>query len=76
MHEPGVYDLILQADRESRRRFSGHGSAIAQVYNHIIMPLASSRDKQTEVIWGIRDFVSRFGRQPEGMWLRGFSEDN
>lgn len=68
-HEPEVYNLILQADRESKKRFSGHGSAIAQIYNHIIMPLASSRDKQTEVIWGIRDFVSRFGRQPEGMWL-------
>src|SRR5439155_11394223 len=50
-------------------RFGGHGSAIAQVYNHIIMPLANRRDKETEVCWGIRDFVFRFGRQPEGMWL-------
>jgi alpha-amylase/alpha-mannosidase (GH57 family) len=51
------------------KRFSGHGAAIAQVYNHIIMPLASSRDKQTQVRWGIADFTHRFGRKPEGMWL-------
>ena len=50
-------------------RFSGHGSAIAQVYNHMIMPLANRRDKQTQVVWGIRDFEYRFDRDPEGMWL-------
>jgi len=66
---PDVYALILQADRESRKRYSGHGSAIAQIYNHIIMPLATSEDKETEVIWGIRDFTTRFNRIPEGMWL-------
>jgi alpha-amylase/alpha-mannosidase (GH57 family) len=64
-----VYQAILDADKESLKRFSGHGSAIAQVYNHIIMPLATSRDKRTQVIWGIKDFISRFGREPEGMWL-------
>ncbi|HWQ65550.1 MAG TPA: DUF3536 domain-containing protein [Methanospirillum sp.] len=68
-HDPELYINILQADRESQKRFSGHGSAIAQIYNHIIMPLATSHDKETEVIWGIRDFVSRFNRMPEGMWL-------
>ncbi|MDP3395532.1 MAG: DUF3536 domain-containing protein [Methanoregula sp.] len=64
-----AYQSILDADKESMNRFSGHGSAIAQVYNHIIMPLANSRDKHTQVIWGIKDFISRFGREPEGMWL-------
>jgi len=64
-----TYDAILEADRESTKTFSGHGSAIAQVYNHIIMPLANQRDKVTQVIWGIRDFEMRFGRKPEGMWL-------
>ena len=68
-HNPEVYAQILQADRESRIRFSGHGSAIAQVYNHIIMPLATTQDKRTEIIWGIRDFLTRFNRMPEGMWL-------
>ncbi|HUU80713.1 MAG TPA: DUF3536 domain-containing protein, partial [Acidobacteriota bacterium] len=66
---PEVYRMIIEADQLSRERFSGHGSAIAQVYNHMIMPLASSRDKRTQVIWGIRDFTFRFGRKPEGMWL-------
>lgn len=64
-----VYESIIKADKESRDNFSGHGAAIAQVYNHIIMPLASRRDKQTEVIWGISDFEHRFGRKPEGMWI-------
>jgi alpha-amylase/alpha-mannosidase (GH57 family) len=67
--EPTVYRAILDADRESREHFSGHGSAIAQAYNHMILPLANSRDKVTQVLWGVRDFVHRFGREPEGMWL-------
>lgn len=66
---PEVYRAILEADRDSRARFSGHGAAIAQAYNHVILPLASSRDKRTQVLWGIRDFEARFGRLPEGMWL-------
>ncbi len=66
---PEVYQAIIQADRQSIEWRSGHGNALAQVYNHMIMPLANRRDKQTQVIWGIRDFVSRFGRNPEGMWL-------
>ena len=69
VHAHDVYAAILQADKESRKRFSGHGSAIAQVYNHLIMPLANKRDKETQVSWGIEDFKYRFGRDPEGMWL-------
>ncbi|OEU49996.1 MAG: glycoside hydrolase, partial [Desulfuromonadales bacterium C00003096] len=68
-HHPDVYQALIEADRLSQKRFSGHGSAIAHAYNHMIMPLASSRDKRTQVIWGIRDFEYRFGRKPEGMWL-------
>ena len=68
-HTPDVHEAIVEADRQSRKNFSGHGSAIAQVYNHMIMPLANTRDKRTQVIWGIRDFEYRFGRRPEGMWL-------
>ena len=66
---PETYEAILAADRISRIHFSGHGSAMAQAYNHMIMPLASRRDKYTQVLWGIRDFEHRFGRSPEGMWL-------
>lgn len=64
-----TYEAILEADRESMKLFDGHGSALAQVYNHAIMPLANERDKRTQIIWGIRDFESRFNRAPEGMWL-------
>lgn len=66
---PRVYQAILAADAESQRRFSGHGSALAQAYNHMILPLASRRDQRTQVIWGKRDFAHRFGRPAEGMWL-------
>ena len=64
-----TYEAILEADRLSCRRFSGHGSAIAQAYNHMILPLANRRDKYTQALWGMRDFEHRFGRVPEGMWL-------
>ena len=67
--EPDTYRLILEADKESQARFSGHGSAIAQAYNHTILPLSTRRDKYTQILWGIRDFQFRFGRKPEGMWL-------
>ncbi|HEY0159831.1 MAG TPA: DUF3536 domain-containing protein [Thermoanaerobaculia bacterium] len=66
---PETYAAILEADRLSRERFSGHGCALAQAYNHIILPLANTRDKRTQVLWGVRDFERRFGRKPEGMWL-------
>lgn len=68
-HEPEVYQAILSADELSKSYFGGHGSALAQCYNHMIMPLASSRDKYTQVLWGIKDFQYRFKRKPEGMWL-------
>jgi alpha-amylase/alpha-mannosidase (GH57 family) len=66
---PEVLDAIRRADQESRSRFGGHGSAIAQAYNHMILPLANSRDKATQVKWGIADFERRYSRKPEGMWL-------
>jgi alpha-amylase/alpha-mannosidase (GH57 family) len=66
---PDVYQGILEADIESQERFSGHGSAIAQAYNHMILPLANRRDKETQIIWGLADFEHRFKRKPEGMWL-------
>ena len=68
-HDSETYAAVLAADRQSRARFSGHGSALAQVYNHLIMPLARRRDMVTQVRWGLADFRRRFGREPEGMWL-------
>lgn len=73
---PKVYEAIVQSDQESCKRFSGHGTAIAQCYNHMIMPLANERDKKCQVVWGIRDFESRFGRKPEGMWLPETAADD
>ncbi len=68
-HDVEVYQRILEADRKSCERLNGHGNAIAQVYNHIILPLANDRDKRTQIRWGREDFRFHFGRDPEGMWL-------
>ncbi len=68
-HAPITYAKILEADRASLAHFGGHGSAIAQCYNHIIMPLATERDQLTQIRWGIADFRHRFKRDPESIWL-------
>jgi len=66
---PDTWAAILAADQSSRLQLRGHGNAIAMPYHHVIVPLATRRDKTTEVRWGIADFRRRFGREPEGMWL-------
>ena len=73
---PLTYERIIKADIDSISEHSGHGNAIAQVYNHMIMPLANAHDKETQVKWGIRDFEYRFGRKPEGIWLAETAVDD
>ncbi len=68
LHAPETYTRILEGDRQSLERL-GHGNALAQVYHHSIMPLATELDKDLEIAWAIQDFRTRFGRDPEGMWL-------
>jgi alpha-amylase/alpha-mannosidase (GH57 family) len=68
-YDTEVYRRILEADRKSCDRLNGHGNAIAQAYNHIILPLANREDKVTQIRWGKADFEARFGRETEGMWL-------
>ena len=75
-YAPLAYDRVIKADMISRKLHNGHGNAIAQVYNHMIMPLANEQDKQTQVKWGIKDFEYRFGRKPEGMWLAETAVDD
>jgi alpha-amylase/alpha-mannosidase (GH57 family) len=74
-HEPATYAAVIEAHQLSKERFNGHGSALAQAYNHLIMPLANSRDKRTQIVWGIRDFQQRFGDRPEGIWLAETAAD-
>ncbi len=66
---PRTAELIVEADQDSCLRLNNHGNAITQVYNHIIMPLASRRDQLTQIRWAKAYFRSRFGREPEGIWL-------
>ena len=66
---PALLRQLREADAASRERFSGHGSAMAQAYNHMIMPLANERDQRTQVAWGVAAFRHAFQREPEGMWL-------
>ena len=68
-HRPDTYAALLAADQHSLRAFNGHGGAIAQAYNHIILPLATPRDRRTQIVWGLRDFQHRFGRPSSGIWL-------
>jgi alpha-amylase/alpha-mannosidase (GH57 family) len=72
---PRTYRMILDGERRSRKNFKGHSSAMAQVYNHIIMPLADRRDKITQIRWGIADYQSHYGLPPEGMWLAETAAD-
>ena len=68
-HARDVHTAMVVADRASARRLRGHGNAMAMPYHHLILPLASRREKVTEVRWGLADFRRRFGRDAEGMWL-------
>ena len=72
---PRTYRNILVGERRSRESYGGHSSAMAQVYNHIIMPLASERDRITQIRWGIADYRSHYGSAPEGMWLAETAAD-
>ena len=76
VHAPLTYERIIKADAKSASEHNGHGNALAQVYNHMIMPLANTQDKYTQTIWGIRDFEYRFGRKPEGIWLAETAVDD
>jgi alpha-amylase/alpha-mannosidase (GH57 family) len=65
---PDVYQRIIDADRIHMERY-GVGNALAQVYNHTILPLATTRDKHTQIVWGLQDFRHRYGHNAHGMWL-------
>ena len=73
---PRTHRMVLDGERRSRKAFRGHSSAMAQVYNHMILPLASTRDRITQIRWGIADYESNYGVSPEGMWLAETAADN
>lgn len=73
---PRTHRMILDGEQRSRKNFKGHSSAMAQVYNHVIMPLANRRDKITQIRWGIADYESHYGNAPEGMWLAETAVDS
>jgi alpha-amylase/alpha-mannosidase (GH57 family) len=73
---PRTHRMILDGERRSRKSYRGHSSAMAQVYNHIILPLANRRDRMTQIRWGIADYQYHYGELPEGMWLAETAADN
>jgi alpha-amylase/alpha-mannosidase (GH57 family) len=73
---PRTYRMILDGERRSRKSYKGHSSAMAQVYNHIILPLANRRDRITQIRWGMADYQHHYGTAPEGMWLAETAADN
>jgi alpha-amylase/alpha-mannosidase (GH57 family) len=66
---PETYARVIEADRESALRHAGHGNAIAQGYNHSILPLCNERDRRTQIRWGLADFRRRYQREAESLWL-------
>jgi len=72
---PRTYRMIQDGERRSRKSFKGHSSAMAQVYNHVILPLANRRDRITQIRWGIADYQRHYGEPPEGMWLAETAAD-
>ncbi|HEX8335400.1 MAG TPA: DUF3536 domain-containing protein, partial [Pyrinomonadaceae bacterium] len=68
-HQPETYARIIEADRLSALRHGGHGNAIAQGYNHSILPLCNERDRRTQIRWGLADFRRHYGREAESLWL-------
>lgn len=67
---PTLAAWLAAADPRTHARFVTDGvAAIAQSYHHSILPLASAADRRTEIAWGVRDFETRFGRRPKGIWL-------
>ncbi len=67
--QPDLLDAVIESDRRARIRFGGHGPALAQAWGHPILPLCTPRDRRTQVLWGLREFAFRYGRQAEGLWL-------
>src|SRR6185312_16133601 len=67
-YTPNAFARILDADKRSRAS-RGFGNAIAQAYNHAILPLCNERDRRTQIRWGLADFERRFGRRADAMWL-------
>jgi alpha-amylase/alpha-mannosidase (GH57 family) len=62
-HAPHVYQSILRPTVAGWAH-GGHGNAIAQFYNHMILPLASRRDKVTQVCGDGRISRSDSGSTP------------
>lgn len=67
-YDPATYQMIIEQENSNYRKY-GVGNGMAQAYNHVILPLANPRDKETQIKWGIADFKHRFGHQPLGLWL-------
>lgn len=75
-HGKAAYRAIRRGDELSVKSRHGHGNAMAQAYNHSILPLLDERSRELQIEWGIQDFAYRFARRPEGIWLPECAADD
>jgi alpha-amylase/alpha-mannosidase (GH57 family) len=66
--DPETLARIVEQDQSNLKQY-GVSSAMAQGYNHTILPLSNREDKRTQVKWGIRSYEHLFQHKPEGLWL-------
>jgi alpha-amylase/alpha-mannosidase (GH57 family) len=71
---PETLARMREGDAAGKIRW-GRGNAMAQIYHHVIMPLATREERELEIRWAIDDFRFHFGRDPEGMWLSECAAD-
>ena len=75
-HGKAAYRAILRGDELAAKTRGGLGNAMAQSYNHSILPLLDERSRELQIQWGIHDFAYRFGYRPRGMWLPECAADD
>lgn len=68
LYDPEILESIIRQE-QAIFKITGSPNGMAQAYNHTILPLATRKEKHTQIFWGMREFETRFGHKAEGIWL-------